>query len=146
MSRAAEVCNHSFQRLWVRGCAGGGSCEPTPGLCWRPTNTIGATGPRGHERGRRCPKLACRGLSNLPILMRTITVEHAYYQCTMRVEGGESDDGNGGKDWEYPRRSRGLRPEPKNLRPTPHLARLFPQSERYLLLETYAPSCAGVPD
>ena len=58
--------------------------------------------------------------------MRTITVEHADYQCTMRVEGGDDDDGNGGKDWEYPR---------KIQRPTPRAEEL----------EAYAPSCSFVP-
>ena len=115
---------------------------------------------RGHERGSRCPKLACRGLSNLPILMRTITVEHADYQCTMRVEGGDDDDG-------FWRQGLGVsskipRPTPREEMPSRGLrARMSwyglsgglrpgisceadppPRAEE---LEAYAPSCSWVP-
>ena len=37
---AAEVCNHSFQRLWVRGCAG---ANLRFGLIIAPAGAIGAT-------------------------------------------------------------------------------------------------------
>ena len=58
--------------------------------------------------------------------MRTITVEHADYQCTMRVEGGDDDDGF----WRQ-----GLGVSSKIQRPTPRAEEL----------EAYAPSCSFVP-
>jgi len=56
------VCNHSFQRLWVRGC------EATSA----PTSACAAIA-QSVESEFPCPRLACGRLSNLTIVMMTIT-------------------------------------------------------------------------